>query len=107
VIVANGLAATNAGLGVRTRHQALVRFEAALKSLARELSDVRVLTWASDLNESFTRSQIEIRALLAALAYETGGMRETQAEAPALNAAANASGAASASVDSDWPYLAF
>src|SRR5216683_901544 len=74
VVVANSLAAANAGLGVKTRHQGLLRFEAHLKSLAHELSDVRALTCASDLNDSFGRSQIEIRSLLAALAYETGGV---------------------------------
>jgi hypothetical protein len=101
VAVANGLAAASAALGVKSRHHGLLRFEAHLRSLARELSDVRALTCASDLNESFGRSQIEIRALLAALAYEIGGDRIPEASviSPVHGAAA--------SVDSDWPYLAF
>src|SRR5579859_7672700 len=41
VVVSNSLAAANAALGVKTRHQGLLRFEAHLRSLARELSDVR------------------------------------------------------------------
>ncbi len=105
MVVAISLAAANAALGVKTRHQALLRFEEHLKSLARELSDVRALTCAPDLNESFSRSQIEIRALLAALAYEAGGMREPETEASAMVPAANARDAAA--VGSDWPYLAF
>jgi hypothetical protein len=103
VVVVSGLAAANAALGVKTRNQGLLRFEAHLRSLARELSDVRALTCASDLNDSFGRSQIEIRALLAALAYETGRLRLPVA--PAIPPVANARGATA--VDSDWPYLAF
>jgi hypothetical protein len=108
VVVANSLAAANAVLGVQTRHQGLLRFEAHLRSLARELSDVRALTCASDLNDSFGRSQIEIRALLAALGFETGRVRLPEASAMAPGAMAPGMNADSAiSVDSDWPYLAF
>jgi hypothetical protein len=109
VVVANSLAAANAALGVRTRRQGLLRFEAYLSSLARELSDVRALTSASDLNDSFARSQVEIRALIAALVVETRGLYETPgaqlAEASAMATVTDAGGAITA--DSDWPYLAF
>jgi hypothetical protein len=109
VVVANSLAAANAALGVKTRHQGLLRFEAHLRSLARELTDVRALTSASDLNDSFARSQVEIRALLSALAYETRGLYETPgaqlAEASAMAPVTDAGRAIT--VDSDWPYLAF
>jgi hypothetical protein len=101
VVVANSLAAANAVLGVKTRHQGLLRFEAHLRSLARELSDVRALTSAADLNDSFDRSQIEIRSLLAAVAFETG--RVHVAETLALAPVADSRGA----VVVDWPYLAF
>ena len=109
VVVANSLAAANAVLGVNTRHQGLLRFEAYLRSLARELSDVRALTCASDLNDNFGRSQIEIRALLAALAYETGRVRlpEAPAMAPVANAGSATNTGGALSVDSNWPYLAF
>jgi hypothetical protein len=109
VVVANSLAAANAALGVKTRHQGLLRFEAHLRSLARELSDVRALTSASDLNDSFGRSQIEIRALLAALAFETRGGRENRGiPVPEASTMAPVTNAVSAiAVDSDWPYLAF
>jgi hypothetical protein len=102
-VVANSLVAANAVLGVKTRQQGLLRFEAHLRSLARELSDVRALTSASDLNDSFGRSQIEIRALLAALAHETSGLR--MPEAAAIPPVTSARGAAA--VDPDWPFLAF
>ncbi|HWS65591.1 MAG TPA: hypothetical protein VN325_22765 [Steroidobacteraceae bacterium] len=115
VVAANSLAAANAALGVRTRHQGLLRFEAHLRSLARELSDVRALTSASDLNDSFARSQIEIRALLAALGVETRGQYEPRgqyetrgvqlSEASAMAPVTDAGSALT--VDSDWPYLAF
>jgi hypothetical protein len=103
VVVANNLAAANAVLGVKTRHQRLLRFEVHLRALARELSNVRALTCASDLNDSFGRSQNEIRGLLAALGYETGAVHRP--EAAAMVPVANTGGAVA--VDSDWPYLAF
>jgi hypothetical protein len=109
VVVANSFAAASAALGVKTRHQGLLRFEAHLRSLAQELSDVRALTSASDLNDSFARSQIEIRALLAALGAEIRGGHETRgvhaAEASTMAPVTNA--ASAIAVDSDWPYLAF
>jgi hypothetical protein len=110
VVVANSLAAANAALGVKTRHQGLLRFEAILRSLARELSDVRALTSASDLNDSFGRSQIEIRALLAALGVETRGVNETRgvhrSETSAMAPPVTNAGS-EITVDCDWPYLAF
>jgi hypothetical protein len=99
-MVSNGLAAANAAMGVKTRHQGLLRFEAQLRSLARELADVRALTAAADLNESFARSQIEIRALLAAVAHEVGAGR-----APPEASVSRVTNATT--VDSDWPFLAF
>jgi hypothetical protein len=103
VVVANGLAAANSVLGAKSRHRILLRFEAHLRALARELGDVRALTSASDLNDSFGRSQIEIRSLLAALVFETG--RTDVAEVPPMVSIADARGAVA--VESDWPYLAF
>ena len=103
VVLANSLSAANAALGVKTRQQGLLRFETHLRSLARELSDVRALTCAPDLNDNFARSQVEIRALLAALGVETGGVHVS--EASTIPPIPNARGAAV--VDSDWPYLAF
>jgi hypothetical protein len=103
VVLANGLAAANSLLGVKSRHRILLRFDEHLLALARELADVRALTSASDLNDSFGRSQIEIRTLLAALAFETG--RADVAQAPAMVPIAAARG--EAAVVSDWPYLAF
>lgn len=106
VVLANSLSAANAALGVKTRQQGLLRFEAQLRLLARELSDIRALTCASDLNDNFARSQVEIRALLAALAYETSGVHVSGASTmPPMPPIADARGAAA--VDSDWPYLAF
>src|ERR1700692_388068 len=104
VVVANSLAAANAALGVKTRHQGLLRFEACLRSLAHELSDVRALTSAADLNDCFARSQIEIRALLAALGVETRGVHLSEGSAMAPSGTNAGSGI---TVDSDWPYLAF
>ena len=103
VVVANSLVAASTVMGVKTRHQGLLRVETHLRALAREIADVRALTCASDLNDSFARSQIEIRALLASLANETGGVREP--DAPAVFPLSSAR--AAAPVDSDWPYLAF
>ncbi len=130
VVLSNSLTAAGAAWGVKTRRQALVRFDAELRALFRQLCDVRALTRIAGLDESLGRSQIELRALLAALAHETGarktGAHETIKvasraipDAPATPAdlmshrAARAAAAsprplvARAALESNWPYLAF
>jgi hypothetical protein len=100
VVLANSLTAAGAAWSVKTPRQVLLRFDAELRALFRQLCDVRALTRVADLDESLGRSQIELRALLAALAHETGTSN--------VPAKANLPGPAvrGAALESNWPYLA-
>ena len=98
-------------LGIRTRAQALVKCEWHLGALARQLADVRALTWSPDLSESLGRSQFELSQLFDALARETlgtsGSMPLPHGCAVAVNGAGSFSGSiVSGTLIGDWPYLA-
>ena len=104
VVVANGFVAANAVIGVRSRHQALLRFAEHLKALMREVEDVRALTWADDFGDCLGRSQLEMRTLLGALEYETRGSRlPERSRSASIAAVARYTGTG----ETDWPYLAF
>lgn len=126
VVLSSSLTAAGAAWSVKTRRQALLRFDAELRALFRQLCDVRALTRIAGLDESLGRSQIELRALLAALAHETGKVASraipvspTIPEAPAtpadlmIHRATRAAAVsprplvARAALESNWPYLAF
>ena len=71
------LFAAAAAFGVRTRQAALIRFEARVRQLLRELDDARALTWSADLSAALGRSQLEMRALVGELSDETRGRGAT------------------------------
>jgi len=81
-----------------------MEYEWQLRKLARQLDDARALTWSADLSDSFGRSQIEIRSILAALAHETDSAVDT-AHQSGLNSSRSEEFAAR--IEGDWPYLAF
>jgi hypothetical protein len=114
VLLKNSIIAAAAGCGARSGRHALVSFAAHLTQLAKELDSARALTWASDLSDSFGRSQTEIRALLA----EIGAALECEALTPVSEGAPSTTPAAArapmrddpgygANAGTDWPYLAF
>ncbi len=122
VIFANSVIAATAAIGVRTRRQGFIRFEAYLRQFAHALDDSRSLTRSTELSDSFGRMQKEIRTLEAAVGYEingsaaginpagvnersgskAGGIGGMPAPVPAVASAP----AFTASADKDWPYLA-
>jgi hypothetical protein len=77
VVLKSGVSAAAAALGARSRQAALLRFEAQVRRLARELDDARALTWSADLSEALGRSQVEVRTLIEELSRETRGSRAT------------------------------
>jgi len=97
-----------AALCVRSRRQALLEYESQLRQLMRQLDDARALTWSTELSDTFGRSQIEIKSLMAALAHETHSPMDS-ARALKRGSAATASRAADLAppIAGDWPYLAF
>lgn len=79
-LLKNGLVAAAASLGASSRREVMLRFSGQLKSVMRQLDDARALTWAPELSDIFGRSQLEIRALIAAADCE---LRDCGATTPA------------------------
>ena len=103
----DSLFASFLALGIRSRVRALTQYESRLYALARQLADVRALTWSPDLSESLSRSQIEIQVLLEAMARETPGTSDAVLLPHGCAVAASGAGNFSSSIEGDWPYLAF
>jgi len=99
----NSLVAVAAALGARSQPRALLSFDGQLRQLARQLDRARALTWATDLSDSFGRSQNEIRSLISDLECETHSNRGHIESTTAVGA--QPSGSVSA-LEADWPYLA-
>ena len=97
-ILANSLRASAAARLLGRHPRAAGYLAGELSTLSRLLDDARALTGTLDLSESFGRSQIEIRSLIA----EIRGRQRAPAT-PALILQPR-SGAVAAG-DSDWPYL--
>jgi hypothetical protein len=74
-----------------------------LQRVARELDDARALTWSAELSDTFGRSQIQIRRLIAELDLSRDSR---DARVPRSEARSTAVGDAS-NVAGNWPYLAF
>ena len=74
--VCDTLFASFLALGIRYRPRAMAKYESHLCALARQLADVRALTWAPDLSDCLGRSQVELNSLLEAVARETGSTHD-------------------------------
>lgn len=105
--VCDALFASFLALGIRSRVRALAEYESHLCALARQLADVRALTWSPDLGASLGRSQYEIQALLEALARETGSTSDALPLPHGHAVAANGAGNFADPIEGVWPYLAF
>jgi hypothetical protein len=102
----------------KNRSSGLKAYASELQSLARQLDDVRSLTWSTEFSDALGRSQGEIKSLLRTLAVEIHG---AQAESLPLATCEPVRAAGSASIprndrlageigkrfEPDWPYLAF
>src|ERR1700723_1612152 len=82
-------------------------FAAELQCVAREVSDVRALTWLPDLSDALGRMQLRLRRLGAILDAAARSELGTAAK-PAHGAgrAEISDAAADGATASDWPYLA-
>jgi hypothetical protein len=100
----NSLVAVAVALRARSQPRALLSFDVQLRQLARQLDRARAFTWATDLSDSFGRSQNEIRALVSDLEYATHNDRG-RIESTTVAGAQPSSGSETA-LEADWPYLA-
>ena len=80
------------GQAAERQGTALKAYAAQLRRVARELDDVRALTWLPDLSDTLGRSQTHLRSLIRELDAATRPARVRHGEH---------------GVEANWPYLAF
>ena len=105
--VADGLIASLAAFNARRQNRRSSLCAQQLQTVAREVDDVRSLTWSPELSDALGRMQIQMRRLaneldLGALA-ETGGMMP---RVKVVSGADNGNSLDEIAVDNSWPYLA-
>jgi hypothetical protein len=79
-----------------------------LAAVAREVDDVRALTWSAELSDALGRMQVQMRALTKQLDCSLP-VKSTLEPRPRANAAVRAetsNSLAGIAVDDSWPYLA-
>jgi len=91
----------------RNRVRALGRCTAPLGQLARQLDDARALTWTPDLSDTLGRSQVELRTLMQALAFETRSGSDVERLPTRGSPATEGRHGEVPAFEGDWPYLAF
>jgi hypothetical protein len=107
----DGAVAALMGGAVRLRGGRFGMYAGRLRIVARELDDVRALTWSPTLSDTLGRLQAELRSLTCELdadaRVEAGSQSEAAArlevgvEGVGINGRTDASGVAA-----NWPYLA-
>ena len=108
--LADRLIASIVALIARRRNRRLSVYAVQLQAVAREVNDVRALTWSPDLSDALGRMQTQIRRLAQEL--DLNGTVEVGTGAaflPRVKAGACAEADDSLddiNVESNWPYLA-
>jgi hypothetical protein len=105
--LADGLLAALLALNARRQNRSVSVYAQQLQSVAREVDDVRSLTWSPDLSDALGRLQTQMSRLaheldLGALA-ETGTTLMPYAKGMAC---AETSDSLEITADNSWPYLA-
>ena len=104
--VVDHVVASLLALSARRSNRSLSVYGEQLKAVAREVDDVRALTWSPDLSDALGRMQIQIRRL--ACEFDLGAQSEAGGS-PHLVAAARPDSGKSLdelAVETSWPYLA-
>jgi hypothetical protein len=106
--VADGLIASLGAFNARRQNRRWSVCAQQLQTVAREVDDVRALTWSPELSDALGRVQIQMRRLANEL--DLGALAETgTAIMPRVKAVARAESSNSLdeiTVDNSWPYLA-
>ena len=105
---ADGLISAAVGMNARRQHRTLSVYAQQLQTVAREVDDVRALTWSPDLSDALGRMQIQLRRLAheldlgalcesgSALTPRAKGVAGVQTSSPLVDMTG----------DGSWPYLA-
>jgi hypothetical protein len=75
-----------------------------LQTVAREVDDVRALTWSPELSDALGRVQIQMRRLANEL--DVGALAETGTAMTPRDQAENSNSLDEMTADNSWPYLA-
>jgi len=100
--------ASIAAFTARRKNRRFTMYAPEFQSVAREVADVRALTWSSDLSDALGRAQLQLRALaqqLDAGAYHESGAVSMPRVGVIARAEANG-GALEDLGETNWPYLA-
>jgi hypothetical protein len=101
----DGLLASLLALNARRQNRCLSVYAQQLQIVAREVDDVRSLTWSPDLSDALGRMQTQMSRLANEL--DLGSLRETGAAPLTAMACAETSDSLDEiTADSSWPYLA-
>jgi len=97
---------TLAAFTARRQNRSLSKYARELQGVAREVADVRALTWSADLSDALGRAQLQLRRLAKEL--DAGARDESGALAgPRLTRAEAGRGTLSdIGAENSWPYLA-
>ncbi len=88
------------GIAARYGRSSLGILSAELQRVARELDDARALTWSAELSDTFGRSQLQLRRLMAELEQSHATAPRTELRNAAVDETAG-------NLAGNWPYLAF
>lgn len=103
--LADRLRAAFIAVSARRQNRGMSVYAQELRSVAREVDDVRALTWSADLSDALGRMQAQMSRLSNEL--ELGALRETGGM-PVPQPAAFETGDSCDEIagDNSWPYLA-
>jgi hypothetical protein len=106
--LADRAGAAIAAFAARRQNRLFTVYAPELQTVAREVADVRALTWSPDLSDALGRAQLQLRALAKQL--DAGAQHESGAVSmPRVKAVvrAEANGALEdMGTEANWPYLA-
>lgn len=105
--LADGLIASLTALNARRQNRRVSICAQQLQSVAREVDDVRALTWSPELSDALGRMQMQMRRLANELdldaLHEGGG---AAMPLPKALAAETSNALEEMTADASWPYLA-
>lgn len=103
----NRLSAALFALNARRQNRRLSAYAEQLQAVAREVDDVRAVTWSPDLSDALGRMQIQMGRLANELDLErTGETSATMLPGVKAVACAEADNSLGDITENNWPYLA-
>jgi hypothetical protein len=100
----DGLVASLLAMNARRQKRTLNVYAQQLQAVAREVDDVRALTWLPDLSDALGRMQLQLRRLEHEFDLDARGENSAAMLPRAKAASGNSLDAITA--DNGWPYLA-